>query len=204
MLSALAQSFGITYSYNYSTGGNSTASSSSGLPHFFVVLLPVFAVLAIVTIVAMWRLFQKAGRPGWAAIIPIYNSWVLFEVSGKPGWWALVSIVANFIPFVGWIVTVVLYILAALELAKRFGKSISFAVLGLIIFSFVGFWILGFGKDQYQAVPDGDGGAGGVAGPPLPPTTPSQFVGPASPAQTPPPQQTPPQPPATPPAPPVQ
>jgi hypothetical protein len=96
----------------------------------------------------MWKVFTKAGKPGWASIIPIYNTWVLFEIAGKPGWWALL----NFIPVVGNIIFLVLFIVASLEIAKRFGKGPAFAIFGLVIFSIIGYMVLAFGKSQYQAV----------------------------------------------------
>lgn len=92
------------------------------------------------------KVFVKAGRPMWPAFVPIYNTWVLMEVSGKPGWWALI----NFIPYLGQVVFFVLYIIAMLELAKRFGRSAVFAVFGLIIFPIIGFIMLAFGDSKYE------------------------------------------------------
>jgi len=34
-----------------------------------------------------WRIFEKAGKPGWASLIPIYNTIILLEIVGKPWWW---------------------------------------------------------------------------------------------------------------------
>lgn len=113
---------------------------------FFAIGILFVIACVVIAITAAWKLFEKAGRPGWAAIIPLYSTWVLFEISGKPGWWALVGL----IPYVGWIVLFVLNIIAMLELAKRFGKSISFAVFGLIIFQVIGFLILAFGDATYN------------------------------------------------------
>jgi uncharacterized membrane protein YhaH (DUF805 family) len=100
----------------------------------------------IIAIAAAWKLFEKAGRPGWEAIVPVYSTWVLFEISGKPGWWALVGL----IPYVGWVILFVLYILAMLELAKRFGQTVTFAIFGLIVFQVIGFLILAFGDAKYN------------------------------------------------------
>ena len=137
----MLSNFALTYSYTTT----STSSSSSGGGAFFAVFLILALIVAIVAIVALWKIFEKAGEKGWKAIIPIYNSWTLFEIAGKPGWWALIALV----PYVGSVVAIVLYIIAALELAKRFGKSTTFAVVGLIIFSLVGLLILGFGDAKY-------------------------------------------------------
>lgn len=114
------------------------------------ILGAVFVIVCIVVaITAEWKIFEKAGRPGWTAIVPIYNAWTLFEISGKPGWWALIGL----IPYVGWLAVLVLYIIAMLELARRFGRDNVFAVFGLIVFQIVGFFILGFGDDEYKIPP---------------------------------------------------
>jgi hypothetical protein len=113
---------------------------------FFAIGVLFVLACVIVAIAAAWKLFEKAGRPGWQAIIPLYSTWVLFEISGKPGWWALVGL----IPYIGWIILFVLYIIAMLELAKRFGQSTSFAIFGLIIFQVIGFLILAFGDATYN------------------------------------------------------
>src|SRR5580704_14110601 len=99
-----------------------TSSSSHVSGGFLLVILLLGLVFGIIEVAGMWKMFIKAGRPGWAAIIPFYNFWVLFEVAGKPGWWSL-SVLVSIIPFVGWIVPAVLELIAFLELAKRFGKS---------------------------------------------------------------------------------
>jgi len=196
----MLQNFGLTYSYVQS----GATSSGHSLGKAFILIFIAAAVLAIANVVGFWRVFQKAGRPGWAAIVPLYSSWVLFEISGKPGWWALISLlgVLHFIPFVGVVgilVYFVLYIVAMLELAKRFGKSTTFAIFGLIIFSVVGFLILGFGKAKYETVAaDGWAPNAPTTSPPNPPQSisPQTFPQPPTPPVS---QNQPPQPPQQPP-----
>jgi hypothetical protein len=144
-MSVLSQ-FAQTYNYNYSNGG---VASGSDVVRLYAYAAP-FGLLALI---GMWKMFSKAGRPGWAAIIPVYNLWVLFEISGKPGWWAILS----FIPFIN-IIGLVLYILAMVELSKRFGKGGAFALI-LVFFPFIGYLVLGFGSATYSAG-DGDLPAG--------------------------------------------
>lgn len=108
----------------------------------------VFLVIAIVAIIAMWKLFEKADKPGWAAIIPIYNMWVLCEIAGRPGWWALLIL----IPFVGPLIWFVLSIMVSMDLAKAFGKDTFFGIVALWLFSIVGYLILGFGSAKYHHV----------------------------------------------------
>lgn len=143
-----------------SASGHSSASSEGLLATLFIVT----AIVAVFSIVVLWKVFVKAGRPGWAAIIPIYNTWVLFEIAGKPGWWALIAIV----PYLGSVIFLVLYILAMLDLAKRFGKDTVFAVVGLIIFSIIGLAILAFGDAKYE----GPSAPTQGASPPVPPKPP--------------------------------
>jgi hypothetical protein len=105
-------------------------------------LMVVWLAVAIAVIVGLWKVFAKAGQPGWACLIPIYNAYVLLKIVGKPGWW----LVLYFIP----VVNLVVGILVCLELAKVFGKGGGFAV-GLILLPIVFLPILGFGSATYAA-----------------------------------------------------
>ena len=54
----------------------------------------VFYIAVIVFyIICMWKIFVKAGKPGWASIIPIYSSLVQLEILGRPWWWLLLLFV---------------------------------------------------------------------------------------------------------------
>ncbi|MGA8807804.1 MAG: DUF5684 domain-containing protein [Thermoanaerobaculia bacterium] len=100
-------------------------------------------VLVVLIVAGMWKVFVKAGKPGWAAIIPIYNVIVLLEIAGKPLWWFILLL----IPFVNLIVMIIVLV----ALARNFGKGIGFA-LGLLILPFIFYPILGFGDARYQPV----------------------------------------------------
>ena len=97
--------------------------------------------IAIFMIITTWKIFSKAGEPGWAAIIPIYNAYVLLKIAGKPGWWLLLF----FIPLVNFVVAII----ATLGLSERFGKGGGFAA-GLILLPIIFFPILAFGSATYQ------------------------------------------------------
>jgi hypothetical protein len=99
--------------------------------------------VAIFMIASIWKVFAKAGKPGWAAIVPIYNLVVMLEIAGKPLWWFLLFL----IPLVNIVVAFIVYI----SLAERFGKGAGFGV-GLTLLGFIFFPILGFGDAQYNPV----------------------------------------------------
>ena len=95
----------------------------------------------ILMIAACWKIFTKAGQPGWASIIPIYNWYILCKIVGRPGWWVILLL----IPFINFIIGIILCI----DLAKSFGKGVGFGI-GLILLGLIFFPILGFGSAQYQ------------------------------------------------------
>lgn len=103
-----------------------------------------YFIVIILMIIGLWKVFTKAGQPGWASIIPIFNIYVLLKIAGKPGWWLLLL----FIPFVNLIIGIIVVI----ALAEKFGKGGGFAV-GLILLPFIFYPILGFGDARYQDVP---------------------------------------------------
>jgi hypothetical protein len=113
--------------------------TDSSLPIVFGLIL---AVVAIFMIAAVWKVFTKAGQPGWAAIIPIYNLYVQLKIVGRPGWWLILFI----IPFVNIIVSLIV----AVDLAKSFGKGAGFGVVGLWLFGIIGYPVLGFGSATYR------------------------------------------------------
>jgi len=43
-----------------------------------------FLLLVVAMIAAMWRIYEKAGQPGWAAIVPIYNVIIWLKIINKP------------------------------------------------------------------------------------------------------------------------
>ena len=100
----------------------------------------IWLVLVIGAIAGMWKTFDKAGKPGWAAIVPIYNIIVMLEIAGKPIWWIILFLIP--------LVNLVVAILTMIAFAARFGKSAGFGV-GLALLGFVFFPILGFGDAQY-------------------------------------------------------
>jgi hypothetical protein len=115
------------------------AQTTTAEPSIGVVIL--YLALLIISISALWKLFTKAGKPGWASIIPIYNQIVLIDMAGKPIWWILLF----FIP----VVNIVVSILVMAGLAKNFGRGAG-TVIGLIFLPIIFLLILAFGSAEYQ------------------------------------------------------
>lgn len=134
--------FALDYGTNYMYTPSNGSGASAGIAAFLLVVWLAWAAAIIVAIVALWKMYSKAGKPGWAAIVPFYNTWVLAEIGGKPGWWMFLM----FIPFVN----IVVAILIALGIARNFGKSEAFGIFGLWLFSIIGYLILGFGSATYE------------------------------------------------------
>ncbi len=97
--------------------------------------------IVVVYIVAQWRVFEKAGQPGWAALIPIYNVYILLKIIGKPWWWMLLLF---FLP----IFNIIFAIWMVNLLSKSFGKDVLFTI-GLLVLGFIFYPILGFGDAKY-------------------------------------------------------
>jgi uncharacterized membrane protein YhaH (DUF805 family) len=117
--------------------GELPTGAAAGMGIFAVLYLAVIVLL----IAAMWKIFTKAGKPGWAALVPIYNIIVLLEIAGKPAWWVVLFL----IPFVNLIVAIVV----AIAVAKNFGKGTGFG-LGLAFLGFIFAPMLAWGDAQYN------------------------------------------------------
>jgi hypothetical protein len=131
---------------------NNYTSSGLGAPE--LILISFFfipgLVAGLISAIGMWKVFTKAGKPGWASLIPIYNIIILLEIVGKPIWWLFLLLIPCTIPiFAIWILNL---------LSKSFGQSEGFTI-GLILLPFIFYPILGFGNYQYIG-PAGAGFAG--------------------------------------------
>ena len=97
-------------------------------------------VFYIVSVVALWKVFTKAGEPGWTAFIPIVNLYKMCKIADGNGWKFLLYLIP--------IVNIVYYILVNIRFAKAYGKSTAFGV-GLIFLNIIFVYILAFGSAQY-------------------------------------------------------
>lgn len=128
--------------YDYSTPTYTTTSSDLGAVAVVIWLIVILVMLAvgIFMAIAMWRIFTKAGKPGWASLVPIYNMVVMMQIVGRPEW----QVVLMFLPFAHIYISIVL----PLDLAKSFGKTAGFGVL-MLFFPAIMYPILAFGSSRY-------------------------------------------------------
>lgn len=104
---------------------------------YLVILAALFGSLA-----GGWKLFQKAGRPGWAVLVPVYGFMVLLEIVDRPMWWILLCI---FLWPVG-------MILVGMDLARAFGKRRSWGAVFFGLLFFIGYPMIGFGSARYSRI----------------------------------------------------
>lgn len=131
-------------------GDSSAAILGGAIAGLSTSMIIVSLIIYVLQVIAMWKIFTKAGEEGWKSLIPIYNTIVLFKISGINPLLVLVYL-AGAIPFVGGLAVLGITIYQAINLAKTFGKTGGFAA-GLILLPPVFYMILGFGSDQYVGV----------------------------------------------------
>lgn len=116
-------------------------SNGTGIAAIGGTMLIVILAIAVVCIIGYWKVFEKAGQPGWAILIPIYNAYILLKIAGRPGWWVLLFLIP--------LVNIVIALIVAIDVAKSFGQGAAFGVVLLFLLSGIGYLILGFGNYQY-------------------------------------------------------
>lgn len=117
--------------------GQLTAQTDEGVG---TVVAFLYIAIIVLTVVAWWKVFEKANQPGWGAIIPIYNVILLLKIAGKPLWWLVLMLIP--------IISIIPGIMIPMSIARNFGKSGMFGV-GLIFLPFIFYPILAFGDAEY-------------------------------------------------------
>lgn len=122
----------------------SSSSGAAGLTGTIAAFIGVVWIIAmgmyVLQIIAMWKIFTKANKPGWASIVPVYNIYTLLQIAEVPTWYLLLLI----IPVANIYATFKMYI----ELAHKFGKDTGFGI-GLVLLNPVFILVLAFGNATY-------------------------------------------------------
>ena len=103
-----------------------------------IIIFSFIGLTVLVVWISWFKIFSKSGQSGWKALVPFLNLFVFTKIVGKPPWWLIIYLI---IP-IG-------HILSALQIAKLFGKNMSFSI-GLICLPIVFFPLLAFGKSEFQ------------------------------------------------------
>ena len=119
----------MTYSYHF-----------EGSPWWLIIPLFFSMMIALFYVICYWKLFTKAGKPGWAALIPIYNTLIQLEILGREWVWILLMLIPG--------VNLVIVVVMMLDLAKVFGKDSAFGCL-MVLFPYILIPILAFGDAKY-------------------------------------------------------
>ena len=130
-------------------------------------------IVVVILVVTNWRIYTKAGQPGWASIVPIYNLFVMMDIIRKPRSWAVIilalgvfgsmltamqpaagsdqdpNLIISLIQIVVSFVSIYYSVRLLRELARVFGQGVGFT-LGLLFLPFIFYPILAFGGSQYQ------------------------------------------------------
>lgn len=128
----------IAYEYSYSYD---TSSGSGLLGGLLGGMLFIPSIIGLLVIISMWKIFTKAGKPGWASIVPIYNMVVMVEISGL----SMIYVLFLFIPILNIYAIFKIYI----EIAHKFGKTTGFGI-GLIFLNVIFMPMLAFGDATYD------------------------------------------------------
>jgi hypothetical protein len=118
------------------SGNNALGAAFGGMFMLF------WLAIAVIVIAGGWKVFEKAGQPGWAIVVPIYNLYVFLKIAGRPGWWLILYCIP--------LVNVIIAIVVAIDIAKAFGQSAAFGFFLLFLLCGIGYLVLGFGDYQYQ------------------------------------------------------
>ena len=143
------------------------SSIAATLLALFGTYLVILLIWYILQVIAYWRVFTKAGQPGWKSIIPFYNQYPPFRIAWKIPymywvWLAcmaagvILSSINGWVAYIGAIASLaatIIGVLATVKLSKAYGHGIGFAI-GMIFLGPIFMMILGFGSSQYLGPQD--------------------------------------------------
>jgi signal peptidase I len=104
-------------------------------------IMIILILLFIISVIGLYGIFQKAGEQGWKVLIPVYNLYIWVKIADKPLWW----IIFLLIPYIN----IFMVMLLMVELLKGFNKDTIGNQVLCILFPFVFFPMLGFGKTSF-------------------------------------------------------
>ncbi len=123
-------------------------------------------LVATLVIIAQWKIYTKAGRPGWACLIPVYSDITMLKICKMSPWLLLLNLLPLvndlmvifgygmfLVSMLAYVIPCILSVMICIKLAHAFGKGEGFAV-GLMLIPLIFYPILAFGNAQYQKEED--------------------------------------------------
>jgi hypothetical protein len=129
------------------SGNNTETFAAFGILAFLAAFAFVFFAIYVICLIGLWKVFTKAGQPGWAVLIPIYNLIVLLRIAGLAWYWVFAPLIV-LIPVLGAIAYLVLAVMGIHRISTRFGQGVGFTI-GLTLLGPIFWLILGFGDSKY-------------------------------------------------------
>jgi hypothetical protein len=130
-----------------SGGYNWAAAASVWIRVAFLAAVCAVVVGFFFALPGIWKVFTKAGQPGWALLIPIYNVIILLRIAGLPWYWIFAPLAA-IIPILGWFAYLAWVVWIHHRISTRFGQGVGFTI-GLTLLGPIFWLILGFGDSKY-------------------------------------------------------
>lgn len=101
-------------------------------------LLIFFILYIVLPYAGLWKMFEKAGVPGWKGIIPVYNAWEMIKLSGRPKWWIILVLLP--------VINILILIGITLDFVKSFGKFKFSEHAAAVVLPFI--YLYKWGKDK--------------------------------------------------------
>lgn len=139
---------------------SSLLSAGSAFIGVFFFMFGLVMLIVAVIIISLWKIFTKAGQPGWAAIVPYYGYYIqTVKVARASIWYFIVACVPTLLAITRvpipeavegalGTVTFVMYAIVVYKMAKMFGKGIGYTI-GLVLLPFIFYPMLAFGDSVY-------------------------------------------------------
>lgn len=137
----------------------------------------VVVILVVLQILGAWKVFEKAGKPGWHCIIPFLNTYDYFMISGFGSTPAIIGAVGTavaclitfsgfaggsgaltgigtFLSVICWAVSGIMQLMSCFMLPGKFNKGtgagflfLFLPAIGMLVAGFSDTWVYG-GKDK--------------------------------------------------------
>lgn len=115
-------------------------SHGYGSGTIFWIIYTVIVVIYIISLFGTWKMYKKAGYPGWGCLIPLYNRYCVYEMAMGKGWWFILEAIP--------LVNIAVRVFLCMRLAEAFGRGTGFT-FGLYFLEPIFMMILGFGDARY-------------------------------------------------------